>query len=89
MAARLATGGPAPGLSLPWGRRLQPGFKGDLVRPLIWRGHRGEMTVKRFAAVLIATALTVGTASFAVARSGIGITVTPSTASPATIQLSH
>jgi hypothetical protein len=47
------------------------------------------MTVKRFAAVLIATALTVGTASFAVARSGIGITVTPSTASPATIQLSH
>jgi hypothetical protein len=49
----------------------------------------GEVTAKRFAALMITTALTVGTAAFALARSGIGITVTPSSASPQTIQLSR
>jgi hypothetical protein len=47
------------------------------------------ITVRRFAALMIATALTVGTATFALARTGIGITVTPSQTSPQTVRLSH
>jgi hypothetical protein len=47
------------------------------------------MAIRRLAAIMVATSLTVGTAAFALARTGIGITVTPSQASPQTIRLSH
>ena len=47
------------------------------------------MTIRRIAALMVATSLTVGTAAFALARTGIGITVTPSQASPQTVRLSH
>jgi hypothetical protein len=47
------------------------------------------MPVRRFAALMIATALTVGTMTFALARTGLGITVTPSQASPQSIRLTH
>ena len=55
-----------------------------------WGLHRGGMsiTAKRVAALLIATALMVGTAAFALSRS-VGVTVTPPTASPQTVVLTH
>ena len=80
MVARLARGVPARGLR----------FKGGLVRPWAGGGQGGRvMAARRFAALMIATALTVGTATFALARTGIGITVTPSQASPQSIRLTH
>ena len=61
----------------------------------LWRlGHPdatvGAMTIsaRRFVAMLVATALSVGTAAFAVSRS-VGVTVTPSTASPVTVVLTR
>ena len=47
-----------------------------------------SITAKRVAALLIATALMVGTAAFALSRS-VGVTVTPPTASPQTVVLTH
>jgi hypothetical protein len=46
------------------------------------------MTARRFAAMLIATVLMVGTAAFALSRS-VGVTVTPSSASPDTVVLTR
>ena len=46
------------------------------------------ISARRLAAMLVATALSVGTAAFALSRS-VGVTVTPSTASPATVVLTR
>jgi hypothetical protein len=46
------------------------------------------ISARRLVAMLVATALSVGTAAFALSRS-VGVTVTPSTASPATVVLTR